>query len=814
MKKTLLLLLATCLTSLLQAQSGSVSGQITNEEGTPLSEVTVRLDDRFTITGKDGLYQLKEVENGAHTISISYLGYESLSIEFEIVNNEEKKVDLRLRETVTDLPEVVISSVSMTGGQRNLRNLPGSAAYISPKQLQMFQYSDITRTLRSLPGINIQEEDGFGMRPNIGMRGTGVDRSGKITLMEDGILMAPAPYAAPEAYYFPTFGRMQAVEVLKGSSQIQYGPYTTGGALNLISTQIPDHLTTNLLMSGSGYGGKQLHAWMGDTYERFAFLAETFRISSDGFKELDNGGPTGFEKQDYLIKLRLQSAADARYLQSLTLKAGLTEEVSDETYTGLTYQDYLTAPFRRYAGSQLDKMTTRHEQLSLRYSMVLSPSLQWEVTAYRNDFHRNWYKLDKVTDSLGTAVSISSLLADPDSYTGQYEIITGGNTTGIGALQVKANNRTYYSQGAEAVLHYSHNGVNWNQHIQAGIRVHEDQIDRYQWVDLYGMDQGIMELQMTGTAGSESNRLVTADALAAYLQYTLRRGQWTLTPGLRLEDITKTEKNYGTLDPERTGADLEVSSNNTSTLIPGLLAEYRMSDQWYLYTGVHRGFAPAGVDTGSLPESSVNTELGARYWSRHAQATAVIFYNDYSNLLGVDMTSTGGLGTGQTFNGGAATVYGLECSLGADLLPATSNWQLPVQIAYTFTKGYFDSSFGSDLEEWEEVEAGDELPYLAPQQLYLQLSAIRDRWSVHSGTRYTADMRAVAGQGAIPTEELVPAHVVSDLSVHYTFAPGASAWAGVNNLTNNTYIASIRPAGWRPGMPRTFTIGVRTLLTR
>lgn len=107
------------------------------------------------------------------------------------------------------------------------------------------------------------------------------------------------------------------------------------------------------------------------------------------------------------------------------------------------------------------------------------------------------------------------------------------------------------------MLHYSHNGVNWNQHIQAGIRVHEDQIDRYQWVDLYGMDQGIMELQMTGTAGSESNRLVTADALAAYLQYTLRRGQWTLTPGLRLEDITKTEKNYGTLDRSGCGAHIE-----------------------------------------------------------------------------------------------------------------------------------------------------------------------------------------------------------------------------------------------------------------
>lgn len=757
-----------------------------------------------TITDLDGAFVLENQEKGIILLKIKSVGFEDLNYTLDLRSAITDRLIIRLEEKIFDLPSILIESATLTGGTKGMDKSHGSAHFIDQKEIQRFSYTDINRTLRNIPGINIQEEDGYGLRPNIGLRATGSERSSKITIMEDGILASPAPYAAPAAYYFPTVGRMHAIEILKGSSQIKFGPYTTGGAINLLSSPIPDHFSghADFIVGSDAY--RMLHANLGNGHKNFSYLVETMQYSADGFKELDHGANTGFNKEDYLAKFKLNSNPDSKFYQSLIFKIAQSKEVSNETYLGLTDEDYSNRPFYRYAGSQKDQMNTKHNQINLTHYIQLSPILDIYTKVYRNEFDRNWYKLDKVGK-----VGITELLQTPDSYTTEMQVVKG-TMDANNALHVKANNRSYYSKGIQsnAFLHF--NTEKTSQTLDLGIRLHYDEMDRFQWVDSYDMLNGIIRLSNAGIPGTESNRIESANAFAAYVQYKIQWNQWTFTPGLRYESMTLFKHDYGKSDPARIGSALNHRENSLDVFIPGIGYIYQINTRSNIFGGFHKGFAPPGSSPGAQAEESWNYELGYR-WSQEGFRVQILSYlNDYSNLLGSDLAAGGGQGTAELFNGGEAIAKGLELELSYDLITSKiHSFKLPVRLAYTWSEAHFNSSFGSEFEGWGDVENGDHIPYVASHQLSLNMAVEHQKFVFDINGKYSGEMLTKAGKFDDPRVSRTDPGFTIDVALNYRLSEQISAFANVNNATNNIYITSRNPAGVRPNMPRSWNLGLK-----
>ncbi len=660
-------------------------------------------------------------------------------------------------------------------------------------------YTNINRVLQTVPGINIYEEDGFGLRPNISLRGTSPERSAKINLMEDGVLIAPAPYSAPAAYYFPTIGRMEAIEVLKGSSQIQYGPNTTGGAINMISSRIPERFSGKASIAAGNYDSRNTQLVLGNSFKNFGFVTDYFNYSSDGFKDLDGGGNTGFDKTDYLAKFRINTNLDAKIYQSLLFKIQYSEEVANETYLGLTDADFEENPFRRYRASSEDVMNAEHQQYQLTHFIRLSPSLNIRTTGYLNRFKRNWYKLDDV--NLGERVSINNILSSPENFPSEYQTLLGNDDTQPDALGIKANNRVYTSNGIQSVATLKW-GNQWIQRLIAGIRYHEDDEDRFQWVDRYAFQNQEMIRTTVGEKGTDANRISSAKALAAHLLYTVKIENLTLTPGLRYENITLTRTDYGTDDPSRTGQDLSIRENEVNVWIPGIGANYRFSNDLSIFGGVHKGFSPPSNTPGQNPEESINYELGSRFSFKGFNGEVVGFYNDYQNLLGSDLAATGGTGSLDQFNAGEVRVSGIEFLLNYNLLHKQSNrFKLPLSISYTLTDTEFLTSFDSNEDIYGIVTEGDEIPYIARNQFNASLGLQHRKFDVNVNSRYTSAFRTKAGSGSIPENFKVDSNFIVDLSARYFIDENFTLSSNIINLFNTTYAVSRVPAGLRPGHP-------------
>ena len=718
--------------------------------------------------------------------------YLFLLLTFNIFSQSSEK--LTLNDSITALDEVIIKANTILGNKFVAKNRTGAAYYLSSKELAKFNYTDINRVLNKISGINFYEEDGFGLRPNISIRGTSPERSSKIAIMEDGILISPAPYSASSAYYFPSIARMQAVEVLKGSSQIQYGPYTTGGAINFVSTEIPESFKGKVSSSYGSFKTGQTHLTLGNNSNDFGYMFEYLNYNSDGFKTLGNNLNTGFDINEITSKIRFQLFKKRKTKQNLEFKFHHYDEISNETYLGLSENDFKKNPFRRYPGSEKDKMDAEHIQFLVTHDLNFNERFKITTNAYHNGFKRNWYKLDDVVFE-GSSQKISKVISNSQNYTGHISILKGLSDS-ENALKVKANNREYVSKGVQTKIDYHWYGDNNSfNDLEIGLRVHYDEEDRFQWEDEYSITNGSMSLDSYGEKGSQGNRISSANSFASYIMYKYKIKGFTVSPGLRYESITLARDDFGKNNPSRNINDLSSRENKVSVFIPGIGVNYTINNKFSIFGGIHKGYSPPGSSIGQKSEESLNLELGGRFSINRVNAEIIAYQNDYSNLLGNDLAATGGFGELDPFNAGKALVNGLEILLTSDFVE-NKNISVPFSLTYTLTNSKFLTDFGSTQDIWGEVSYGDRIPYIPQHQLNSNIGIKTNKFEINFNGNYNGKFSTIA-DGSVE----IPSYFIFDISFKYKVRSGITYTSKIINLFDEKYAVSRAPAGLRPGHP-------------
>ncbi len=712
-------------------------------------------------------------------------------------------------EPPADLPDapaddaVRLDTISILGEREDLPRVSGSAHVVGKEQLEKFEHDDIHRVLEKVPGVYVRDEEGFGLRPNIGLRGATSDRSRKVTLEEDGVLMAPAPYAAPAAYFFPLTTRMVGVEVFKGPASIEHGPQTIGGAINMVTRPVPRKLSGAIDVAGGQFRFGKAHAWVGQGDDRWGFLVEGVHLQSEGFRDLDGGGNTGFDKNELMLKGRWNTDLGDDVYHQVDLKLGYADEVSPETYLGLTEADFGDTSYRRYAGSQRDLMEWTRTQMELRYTLTVGEDFDVRVTGYRHDFERSWRKLNRFQ----RGPALDDLLKDPASGTNPvYLGVLRGDedSTAAETLLVGANDREFVSQGVQVNGTWRLPGDWFGQSIKFGIRLHNDSIARVHDELGHQMLNGTL-VPDRGDADIVTKNRDEALAWAFHALDEVRLGESLyLTPGVRLE-IIRLEHRDDLADTSDDRTDVVV--------IPGLGAFYAITENVGALAGVHRGFSPVapGQDDAIDPETSINYEAGVRFAWPLTRGELIGFFNDYENLSGVCTFSSGcdPNDIDRQFDGGEVDVYGAEVALGQKV-PLWGAVALNVDVSYTLTLAEFKTSFTSDFEQFGDVQEGDALPYVPAHQVSASVGLGSDRWGVDVSVLYTGEMLDVAGDpDALAAADKVPSRTVVDVAARYGLSERDAFYGKVDNLLDEAYIASRRPFGVRAGKPRQVVVGYK-----
>lgn len=707
-----------------------------------------------------------------------------------------------------------LPTVEVIGGRDALRRIPGSGVRLSPEQLIGHRVLTTAEAVRKVPGVHVREEEGLGLRPNIGIRGLNPNRSSTVLLLEDGIPLSIAPYGDNAAYYHPPINRFDRVEILKGSGQILHGPRTIGGVINYLTPDAPARPQGSVTIAGGGLGYRLGQGFYGGTWNGNQLSLGLLRKAGNGARE-----HTG----TLLTDLTLKAAMPLDRAHTITLKVGHYTERSNATYAGLTEAEYAANP--RWNPFRHDSLFLSRTGLSGAVRSVLGEATLI-TTVYGYSVSRDWWR----QSNSSTQRPLDS--GDPGCGGMANLSTTCGTQGGL---------RNYLVWGIEPRLSIGRQTGAFTHLVEIGARAHLERQDRQTVNGAFPNSRTAGPSSNPGSGISEDN-LRRSQAYSAWIQDRIIVGDWTISPGLRVEGIRYERVNRLPVPDAPAGVS---GSTSLLQLIPGLGVTRQLGATTTLYTGIHRGFAPPRTEdlisntSGGVveldAELSWNLEVGVRSEpvpGLSAELTG--FRMDFQNQI-IPANLAGGTGAaltsaGRTLHQGTELMLGFHGErLGGVVSPfdLTIAWTwLPVA-RYEGTRLAWIGTGGSDVAgkvyasqngagtRTEVSVSGNRLPY-APalllttaltgrplRQLRLTLEAVHVG-SQHADAANSPVTVPDGQQGPIPPATWWNAAANFDLPV----LRGA-AFLSAKNLFDQVHIVD-RSRGLLPSAPRALQVGVVT----
>jgi Fe(3+) dicitrate transport protein len=679
--------------------------------------------------------------------------------------------------------EVTVIGTRLAGSAETIGRTPGSVETIDSAELEASRVLNVNETLRKASGINVRDEEGFALRPNIGIRGLNPTRSTKVLLLEDGLFVTYAPYGDNASYYHPPIERFDTVEVVKGSGQIAYGPVTVGGVINYLTPAPPARPAANLRLVGGSRDYFNGQGTAGGTFGRTALLGEYMRKQGDGARD---------NVHSAVDDANLKAVFTLSPTQTLTVKGNYYGEDSQVTYSGLTLAEWTADP-RSNAFSN-DGFDGRRLGGSLKHQALFAGALL-TTHLYASSFSRDWWRQSS------NSAQRPNDRADPSCGGMENLHTTCGNE---GRL------RDFTHFGVEPRLRVPVRLLGAQHEAELGVRAHFETQERLQV-------NGDTPLARTGVTVEDNRR--ENEAYSAFLQDRVLLGDFTLSGGVRLERIF-----YERTNRLANGGAGASGATDITEWVPGVGLSYAPGERLNLFAGLHRGFAPPRTEdvisnSGGVveldSEKSWNYELGVRALPvAGLRLEATLFRNDYANQV-VAASLAGGVGATLT-NGGETLHQGLE--LGAQLDSAAltgSSHNVYVRASFTaLPVARFEGTRTSSVAGSGSVSvSGNRLPYAPESMLTAAVGYRHPRGftaqleSVYVSEQYTDDLNTVAST-ADGQRGLVPSYTIWNLALSYDFRR-LSLYVTAKNLLDELYLAD-RSRGMVPGPPRLVQAGIAT----